>query len=480
MINKAIDKYKKLSLPVKAAFWYTLCNFFNKGIALLSTPIFTRILTEDQYGTFAIFQSWFNILIIFTSLNLFLSGYTKGILKYKQDLNGFTSSQLGLTSVLTFIFFMIYIFNMEFWTNVFELSPLLMLFMFVELLFMPAFEFWMAKERFNYSYKKVVFFSIFMSVFGIGLSIISIYFSNYKLEARVFSDVISKVIIASPLFFLIFFKGKKIFNKEYWKYALAFNIPLIPHYLSNYVLNQSDRIMIGKFVGTSQAAYYSVAYTISMLMFLLVNALNNSLTPYIYKSLDSKKVDKLNKNILPTIVLVALMTLMVMLFAPEIIRIFAGKNYLEAIYIIPPVATSVYFIFIYSLFSCVEYFYQKTSGIAIATTFSALINIILNYIFIKKYGYFAAGYTTLVCYILLSICHYLFYKKIVKNNFSNKTNIYNDKMIFTLGIVLIVLMFIIANLYKFIFIRYALLIIILIIIVIYRNRIIESFKMKGK
>ena len=60
--------------------------------------------------------------------------------------------------------------------------------------------------------------------------------------------------------------GKKYIQKKYWKYALAFNIPLIPHYLSNYVLSQSDRVMIGKMVGNDKAALYSVAYTISTMM----------------------------------------------------------------------------------------------------------------------------------------------------------------------------------------------------------------------
>ena len=77
-------KYKQMSIPVKASLWYTICNVINKSIALLSTPIFTRILTEEQYGTFTIFQSWFSILIIFTSLNVFLGGYQKCVWTVKE------------------------------------------------------------------------------------------------------------------------------------------------------------------------------------------------------------------------------------------------------------------------------------------------------------------------------------------------------------------------------------------------------------
>ena len=74
-MNKLLNKYNKISEPVKASIWYTICNVINKGIALLSTPIFTRVMTEEQYGTFTIFQSWYSIIFIFTSLNIFLSGY---------------------------------------------------------------------------------------------------------------------------------------------------------------------------------------------------------------------------------------------------------------------------------------------------------------------------------------------------------------------------------------------------------------------
>ena len=69
------EKYGALSLPVKASLWYTVCNVINKGLALLSTPIFTRIMTEEQYGTFSVFQSWYSILIIWKAEN----DYRKGL-----------------------------------------------------------------------------------------------------------------------------------------------------------------------------------------------------------------------------------------------------------------------------------------------------------------------------------------------------------------------------------------------------------------
>ena len=356
-MNKLLNKYNKISEPVKASIWYTICNVINKGIALLSTPIFTRVMTEEQYGTFTIFQSWYSIIFIFTSLNIFLSGYQKGLLLFGNDRKAFTSSQLGLTTTITLFFGIIYLIKPNLWTTLFELPPILMFAMFLELLCMPALEFWAAKERFDFKYKKYVVVSIAMTILSLGGGVIAVINTDYKVEARVYTDVISKVIFAGILFFILMLNGKKIYSKKYWKYALAFNIPLIPHYLSNYVLSQSDRVMIGKMVGNDKAALYSVAYTISTMMILIVSAVNSSLTPVIYKKLDEYENTKINCNILrrqiinvttPICLLIAVLCLVTMLFAPEVILIFAGKRYMEAVYVVPPVSLSVYFIFLYS------------------------------------------------------------------------------------------------------------------------------------
>ena len=472
-MNKIIEKYKQLSLPVKASLWYMVCNVINKGIALLTTPIFTRIMTEEQYGTFSVFQSWFSILIIFTSLNIFLGGYQKGLILYKNDIRRFTSSQLGLTTIITVFAFVLYILNIPFWTKVFDLQPVLMYAMFIELLLMPALELWSAQQRFDYKYKKFVALTLVMSVLSILVAVVMVVTANHKVEARVFSDVGIKAIFSGVIFVFVFITGKCFYIKEYWKYSIAFNLPLIPHYLSNYILNQSDRVMIGRMVGNSQAAHYSVAYTISTVMLLITNAINSSLTPYIYKAIVSDEKRKIKKATCPLVILVAGLCVMTMAFAPEVIQVFAGRKYMDAIYVIPPVAASVFFIFLYSLFSTIEYYYQKTGFIAIATCVCAILNLILNYFGIKMYGYYAAGYTTLICYVGLALLHYIFYKKVLKE-VGYEENMYDVKLIVFSSVIVISIMIIMVLTYGQVWIRYGLLTAIACIVIIFKNKILEA------
>lgn len=80
--------------------------------------------------------------------------------------------------------------------------------------------------------------------------------------------------------------------------------------------------------------------------------------------------------------------------------------YHTAIWTIPPVAMSVYFMFCYDLFAKFAFYYEKTKLIMCASVIGAVLNIVLNYIFINAFGYVAAGYTTLVCYVIYSVAHY--------------------------------------------------------------------------
>jgi len=68
MLEKTKKIYNKMSIASKAALWFTICGFVQKGISFITVPIFTRLLTTEQYGVVSIFYSWESIFIIFCTL----------------------------------------------------------------------------------------------------------------------------------------------------------------------------------------------------------------------------------------------------------------------------------------------------------------------------------------------------------------------------------------------------------------------------
>ena len=110
--------------------------------------------------------------------------------------------------------------------------------------------------------------------------------------------------------------------------------------------------------------------------------------------------------------------------------------------------------FMYDFFAKFEFYYEKKYFIMIASIIGAIFNVILNYICIPIWGYYAAGYTTLICYILYVIGHYLFMKKVVRENIGN-VKVYDTKKLFIISAVFIAVGFGILLTYDNIAIRYS-------------------------
>lgn len=473
------EKYGGLSTPAKASIWFAICSFMQKGISMITVPIFTRILTTEQYGVFTVYQSWYNIIAIFATLNLSMGVFYNGMIKYENDRNRYTSAMQGLSTTVTAALFVVYILFWPFWNRLLQLDSVFIIAMFVELLFVPAYQLWCARQRFDYQYRRMIVATMIIAVFSPLVGVVAVLCTQYKAEARVLSYVGVQVVVGLVLYLTNFKKGKALFVKEYWKFALGFNIPLIPHYLSMMILGQSDRIMISRMVGTGEAAIYTVAYNIGLLMQLITNAISNSFNPYTYKAIQKKEYQKIGENANFLLLLVAVTACGIMLLGPEIIRIFAAPAYYEARWVIPPVAVSTYFIFCYPLFSNVEFYFEEKKYVACASLIGAVTNVMLNAIFIPIFGFVAAGYTTLFCYAIFVVCHYLFHKKVIAQNIPGAV-IYNMKTISAISLGLVVIMVLITMTYTSNLLRYLLAGAMAAVLFIKRNSVISRLKVIRK
>ena len=104
-------KTKSLKLPVqmKVSFWALLCGILQKGIGIITTPIFTRLLSTSEYGQYNVFNSWFQILTIVITLSLFAGVFDQGLVKFEEEKKEFTSSVIGLSTTLISCWTVLYI-----------------------------------------------------------------------------------------------------------------------------------------------------------------------------------------------------------------------------------------------------------------------------------------------------------------------------------------------------------------------------------
>lgn len=475
IISNSIKKYNNIPLPVKASLWFLAMGVLQKGIAFISTPIFTRLMNPSEFGEYNVFISWLNIIMIFATLNLFSGVFMRGLIKFSDDREVFTSSIQGLTTTLVIVTFVVYILFRDFWYSVFNMNFYIMIAMFIDILMVATFKIWASKKRVDYKYKNLVKLTLLNTLSITILGVVFVVLADNKVEARIYSLIIVNILTFGYLYFKQAKEGKVFFNKKYWKYALMFNLPLLPHYLSQIVLNQSDRLMINYLVGSSEAGIYSVAYSISMVLLIVNTSILNTLNPWIYKKIEEKKFKDIANTSYVILVVIAGLNLMLIALAPEAIAIMAPPQYQSAIWVIPPIASSVFFIFMYSLFADFEFYFEKTKLIMIASVMGALLNVLLNYLLIPRFGFIAAGYTTLICYIAYVIVHYIF-MRLINKRFMDNQRVYDGKIILTISLSFLSLATMFTLVYNLIIIRYLLLLIIAVISFSKREKIIGTFK----
>lgn len=474
-IGKLKTKYFSLSVETRAAFWFTVCNLLQKGITMITMPIFTRILTTQQYGVFTVYQSWYNLVSIIVTLNLSGSLINNGLMKYESRKDKFISSMQGLSSTVTILFFIIYLVFRDFWNGVFNLSTVFMLAMFIQLLFEPAYLFWAQKQRFEFKYKNLVAVTLAVSVISPLIGIAAVSATEHKAEARVISFAFVQICVGLIFYIIQAKRGKTFFAKDFWSFALKFNLPLIPHYLSQMVLGQSDRIMISRMVGDSEAAIYAVAYNLATVVTLFINAVNSAFVPFIYQNMKAKNYGEIRKKANFLCLFMAAVICVFMLFGPEAIALFAAPEYKAAVYVFPPVAASVFFTFIYTLYINAEFYFEKTSYVMLVSLLGAALNIALNYVFIPIYGYVAAAYTTVFCYALFAAGHYFLHRLILKKQ-GIKEQVFNSKLILLYSVVVTAFMLICTLLYQNNIIRYIVIGVIAVICLFNIKRLIKVFK----
>lgn len=433
-------RYSDIPKEGKASLWYTICNFLVKAISLITVPIFTRVLSETDYGIVSVYYGWDGIILIIGTLNLFYSSYNTALIRFKKDIYRFTSSMIGLIYLISLILIVVYFLNEKAINNFIGLSSFFIFLIITELYTVPAYNFWMSRERFLFRYQRVVLVTIAVAVSSPFISLIfTLLASTDKGFYKVLGASLPNIMVGLLFSVLFIRKGKTLFNKEYWVYGLMFNIPLIPHYLSGVILNQSDRIMISKYISMDKAGIYSIAYSASFTISILTSAINQSLVPWMYQCMQKKKYNSIKKRTCQILFCLASILLLFILIVPEVIAVLAPPSYREAIGILPVLVISVYFQFLYGLFGTVDFYFANSIYPMIASLTAALVNILGNYYFLPRYGYFAAGYTTLASYIAMTLMHYLLMRVVLKNNGIN------DSIFDIKKITIISLMFAIAG-----------------------------------
>ncbi|BCN32280.1 lipopolysaccharide biosynthesis protein [Anaeromicropila herbilytica] len=387
----------------KASILYLFATLFNKGIAFLTVPIFTRLLSTNDYGIVTTFNSWVDILTVVLSLALYMSIRT-AFVDFKSDKKEFLNTVITFTLIISVGVGILTFFFSKLITG---LGSVIVLFAVLQ---GAASALMMDYQQYLMMDLRYIQRSIYMALPNFLAVIFSVAFIYYlDLDNMYFCRIIPTMVVYLIFGLIIitktYAKQRPSINKKYLKYGLGISLPLVLHGIALNILSQADRTMITVLANASQTGIYSLVYNFGMISAVLTTALDGVWLPWFMIKIKEKNTQEINKCASDYIKLMTCAMVGLILLGPELLKFLAAPIYWEGISIIPPIVLANYFIFMYTFYVNVEHFHKRTMGITFYTIIAAAVNIILNYIFIPKFGYIAAAYITLISYMLAMALH---------------------------------------------------------------------------
>ena len=223
-------------------------------------------------------------------------------------------------------------------------------------------------------------------------------------------------------------------------------------------------------VGRDSVALYEVGNKLATVVIIILNSINSTFVPWLFRSIKNNNFEKIRFVSKGITIGLAGMLLMLMLIYPETLNLLFGDKYNGSLYVIPPIAMSLLFQYFAQLFINIDFYCEEKLYLVFSSFVSAVVNIVLNYIFIPKYGFIVAAWTTLISYIIFALCGY-----ITMNMAKKKHNItgemYDSKFIIICSGIFLIFGIVISMFYNNIYVRISVLFIIMVYMIINYKKI---------
>ncbi len=406
-----------MSRLIRNTSFYTIGNILPKAAGFFLLPLYTKFLTPEDYGIISSMNILMTILMVFFTMSIERSIYRlyfdHKTETDKKDYLGTIFITLTLNACIVLVAVLL---GRNLISKVFTSIPFYPFYSFaIASVFFSVFGV-IPSIYFQVEQKAGKFVLLGLAQFFIG-TILKVYFVVFtgKGADGVLLAGLLKTIIFLPFFVFIIVKIINFkFNKDIMKESMIYSIPLMPMILSAWILNLSDRIFIERYFTLKDVGLYSLSYKLAELLLILSTAFNKAYDPLFYKIANQidqvearQKLTKYNK--VYSIVLIYC-SLAISLFAREFIQLLDAK-FRSAYQMVPIIIIGVLFGQISGLFNKSMYQEKKTKPIMFLTFYAAMLNIVLNFLFVPNYGAYGAAYATTITFIFFFVIKYFYSKK---------------------------------------------------------------------
>lgn len=418
---------------IKNSWNYLFAKIATNGISLISIPVFTYLLTPDDYGILNIITSYVAIGVVVLTLNTQV-GIGRYYFEDDEDFGSLLFMSLVFPISLLCFFFILFASNQELIASWLSIPTKTVNFIVPSILMTISGRYILQVFRAREQSKVVRNYNIAKTYFSFLAAALWIYLlSDDRYMGRLWANVLVMVVFGYLALKEIWPFIEFGLKKKHLKYLLNFSVPLIPAYLSSVILAQFDRIMINDTLGSEEAGLYSFAYNIGSLQIMVANAISYAWNPTYYKLMNKGEYEQHDKDVVNLNKLVAFSACGLILFADTLGQILGAKSYHASLYLIPIIVAGQYFITFQSFYKNHINYTKQTWLSSIVFVSGAIVNAALNLIFIPKYGAIAGAFTTLISYLIQAIMMVAVVKYILKFHYTTLS-----KVIAPVGLMLMV------------------------------------------
>ncbi len=397
----------RLKTTIQQSFIYSLSNVAAKAVGVILLPLYLHNLTVAAFGVWDLFDTTIQIIA-----EIVILGQASAIifLNNSQEYKAKKSSTLYTLTIFVLLFSSLLVLSTEvflfyfpsFITGTIVQAEYVRLASYIILLRVMS-NLFFAKVRADEEAKFYTLISILRVILIAAFTIFFIAKKQLGILGGLYGFLFAEIIITAILTIKVIPQMRAKFSKELLSVALKFGLPLVFSSLGFMLLNLSDRYIIKFLLGAEYVGIYGLGYRVAgVLNMFLIYPFTLSLLPIAYKYFGQRDDKRLYSKLMTYSTFVFVWGFVFLsLFGPEIVLIFSPQgNYNSTFLVIPIILLSYVFSGMRITAQLGMLLTKNTKYIAWITIFAALLNIILNFIFIPVYGIIAAAVNTLISFLL--------------------------------------------------------------------------------
>lgn len=204
------------------------------------------------------------------------------------------------------------------------------------------------------------------------------------------------------------------FRGDLGRRALRFGLPLLPHTLAGWLLNVSDRWLLGLLLGVTAGealaaiGVYSLGYQLGYAIALVAVSFNAAWLPYLYRVADDTRGPGVLREA-TTVVVAGFLALAaaVAVLAPDLVGLIAPASWAGAADVTVVVAFGSAANAAALMLASGVYLSRDTRRMPLVTGAAAALNVTLNVLLIPSVGVMGAAWATLAAYSALAALTWL-------------------------------------------------------------------------